>query len=276
MGNLVKKKLKRKSKSNWSLAKIGAIVWRLKATIVIALILIAAYFFFSQGSLFIEKNALLSMSFSAGNPFNIISYMLTHMSIWHLMVNVISLVLFATIVELALSSKDVVGIFLFSASLTVVFFSFFNPGVALIGASAGVWGIMAASFVLNAKRAVAALAIVVVLFLFLFPAATIIVEQYEGMMLQKNTELETALATAVETGNTGRAAVIAVKKTEAETELKKFVESKQLAAEARIDPFLHSYAAIFGIAYLFIFRRKETKECVRKQRLFSIFHKTKS
>jgi len=273
---LVKKKLKRKSKSDGSLAKIGAIVWRLKATIAIALILIFAYFFFSQGSLFIEKNALLSMSFSAGNSFNIISYMLAHMSIWHLIVNVVSLVLFATIVELALSSKDVAGIFLFSAILTVVFFSFFNPGIALIGASAGVWGIMAASFVLNAKRAIAALAIIVALFLFLFPAAAIAIQQYEVIMVQKNTELGTALATAIETGDYETAAVIAVEKTETETELKEFSESKKLAAETSIDPFLHSYAAIFGIIYLLIFRRNETKECVRKQRLVSIFHKTKA
>lgn len=273
---MVKKKLKRKSKNNRSLAKIGAVVWKLKATIVVALILIAAYFFFSQGSLFIEKNALLSMAFSAGNPFNIISYMLAHMSIWHLMVNVVSLVLFATIIELALSSKDVVGIFLFSAIFTIVFFSFFNPGIVLIGASAGVWGIMAASFVLNAKRAVAALAIIIALFLFLFPAAVIIVQQYEAVMVQKNTELGTALETAIETGNIEKAEAIKVKKIEAETELKEFSESKQLAAETIIDPFLHSYAAIFGIAYLFLFKRKETKECVRKQRLFSIFHKTKN
>ncbi len=252
-----------------------AIIWRLKATIVIALILIAAYFFFSQGSLFIEKNALLSMSFSAGSPFNIISYMLAHMSIWHLIVNVVSLVLFATVIELALSSRDVAGIFLFSAIFTVAFFSFFNPGIALIGASAGVWGIMAASFILNAKRAVAALAIVVALFLFLFPAAAIVVEQYEGMMLQQSIELETALANAVETGDQERVAVITVEKIEAEAKLIEFDESKQLAAKTIIDPFLHTYAAIFGIAYLFLFRRKKTEKCIRKQRLFSIFHKTK-
>ena len=273
---MVKKELKRKSKSNGALTSVGAIIWRLKATIIIALVLIAAYFFFSQGNLFIETSTLLSRGFSVGNPFNIISYMLVHMSIWHLMVNVVSLVLFATIVELALSSRDVVGIFLFSAVLTVVFFSVFNPGIALIGASAGVWGIMASSFILNAKRAVAALAIVVALFLFLFPAAAIIVQEYETAMLQKNTELETALTTAVETGNTERAAVIAVEKSEAEAELKEFSQSKQLAAETIIDPFLHSYAAIFGIAYLFIFRRKETEKCVRKQKLFGFFHKTKN
>ncbi len=273
---MVKKELKRKPKSKGTLVSVGTIVWRLKATIVIALILIVAYFFFSQGNLFIEKGALLSMSFSAGNPFNIISYMLAHMSIWHLIVNVVSLVLFATIVELALSSKDVVGIFLFSAILTVLFFSVFNPGIVLIGASAGVWGIMAASFILNTKRTIAALAIIVALFLFLFPAAAIVVQQYETVIVQKNVELETALVTAVKTGNQERAASIAVEKSETEKELKEFGESKKLAAETIIDPFLHSYAAIFGIVYLFIFRRKETKECVRKQRLFSIFHKTKS
>jgi len=268
--------MKKKPGNRSVLSQVLAIIWRLKATIVIALILITAYFFFSQGSLFIEKNALLSMAFSVENPFNIISYMLAHMSVWHLMVNIVSLVLFATIVELALSSKDVVGIFLFSTILTVVFFSFFNPGIVLIGASAGVWGIMAASFVLNAKRAVAALAIIVALFLFLFPAAAIIVQQYETVIVQKNTELETALATAVKTGNMEKAEEIKVEKMVAEAELKEFSESKQLAAETIIDPFLHSYAAIFGIAYLFLFRRKKTKECIRKQRLFSIFHKTKN
>jgi len=275
MGNLVKKKLKdkRKMKSKGFLTRAGAIVWRLKATIAIALILVAAYFFFSQGNLFIEKNMLLSMSFSAGNTFNIISYMLAHMSIWHLMVNVVSLVLFASIVELALSSKDVVGIFLFSAILTVVFFSFFIPGIALIGASAGVWGIMASGFVLNVKKAVAALVIVVVLFLLLFPAAAFVVQQYENSMLQKNAELGTSLTKAVEAGDRELEIVIAAEKRVTETVLKEFGESKQLAAGANIDPFLHCYAAIFGIAYLLLFRRKETEKCVRKQRVFNGFQR---
>jgi len=257
------------------LASTCAIAWRIKATIAITLILFAAYFFFSQGNLFIEKNILLSMSFSAGTPFNIISYMLAHMSIWHLIVNVVSLVLFASIVELALSSKDVAGIFLFSAILTVAFFSFFNPGIALIGASAGVWGIMASGFVLNAKKAVAGLAIIITLFLFLFPVAEIVVQQQENSMVQNNAELETSLVEAIETGNKEREAIIAIEKKQVETELKEFGESKQLAAGAKIDPFLHSYAAIFGIFYLLLFRRKETEKCVRNQKLFRVFHRTK-
>ena len=274
MGNLVKKN--RKLKGNGILARTCAIAWRLKATIAITLILVAAYFFFSQGSLFIEKSMLLSMSFSAGNPFNLISYTLAHMSIWHLMVNVLSLVLFASIVELALSSKDVAGIFLFSAVFTVAFFSFFNPGIALIGASAGVWGIMASGFVLNAKKAVAALAIIVALFLFLFPAAAFVVQQYENAMVQKNAELGTSLAKAVEAGDRELETKIAAEKKEAEAELKGFGESRQLAAVTKIDPLLHSYAAIFGIVYLLLFRRKETEKCVRKQRLFRFFHRAKS
>jgi len=43
-------------------------------------------------------------------------------------------------------------------------------------------------------------------------------------------------------------------------------ESKEFASEADVDPFLHAYAAFFGIAFLLLFRRKKTLAYVKTHR----------
>ncbi len=240
---------------------------RFRATIALAVILVAAYFLLSQGNLFIEKGLLSQLSFSLAKPLNILSYMVTHLSLWHLAVNIVLLLFFAAIVEQALKWKHVLGIFLFSAIFTVLIFIFINPFAKLAGASAGVWGLMAAAFILDVKKAVLAIVAITVLLLLLFSGIGLVVSQREQSLMQRNVEIESALVQAVESGNVERANQLAAEKVVAQREMQNFVESSEEAAEANVDPFLHSYAGILGIVYLLLFRREETMNAVKKQKI---------
>jgi len=238
-----------------------------KATLLIAIALTMGYLWLSQGSLFVDKNTLVSLAFSLNQPLNIMSYMLTHMSLWHLAVNVFSLLLFASIVESNLGPGDVLGIFLFSGMTTVALFVLINPGTTLMGASAGVWGLMSSAFVLDARKAFASLGILLALFLLVFPATTVAIEAYREGLNQKNLEYGEQLREAVSSGKEKAIAEASEKKKVVEKEVREFSESKQFASEAEVDPFLHTYAGIMGLAFLAIFRRKRTIEAMKKQKI---------
>lgn len=249
------------------LAKTVSVAKRFKATILLTAILVVSYLVLSQGNLFIERELLLALSFSLGRPLNMLSYMVSHMSLWHLAVNVVSLLLFAAIVEVSLSSRDVFGIFLFSGALTVAIFSLLNPGAELIGASAGVSAIMTSAFVLNVRKAIVYLVIVLVLFLLAFPGINFVVQWQEDVLAQENQELASQLGKAVETGNQEAVVRITNQKRTVEREISSFEESKELASSVEVDPFLHSYAAALGAVYLLLFRKGKTIALVKKQKL---------
>jgi len=253
-----KKKIEDKKNPKSNLSKIFALIMRFRATVAIALLLALGYFLLSQGSLFIPKELLVSLSFGGFKPLNLLSYMFAHMSIWHLALNLIMLLAFAGIVEEALSPKDVAGIFFFSGFLTVAAFSFFYPFVSLFGASGGVFGLMACAFVLKPKKALYALAWAMVLLLIAFPLLGLAVQMQEGAFAQANQAKESKLAAAIQSGNQQKIAIASIESEKAGQALAGFNESEDFASGAETSYFLHSFAAIFGIAYLLLFKRKET------------------
>jgi len=240
---------------------------RFRATFGLAALLVLAYFALSQGNLFIEKSLLEAFSFSALRPLNIVFYMFTHMSVWHLAVNVAALLFFAAIVETRLSWKDVFGTFFFSGVLTVLFFLALYPNVSLVGASAGVWGIMASAFVLDVRKALLGFGVIVVVVLIVFPLGEFAVLGRQAQLEGTISELEAVRRAAAESGNTEAAARAAGEKAAAQESAQKLLESKKFASEAVVDPFLHSYAAFFGILYLLVFRRAGMMKLIKEQKL---------
>ncbi|MFA4855530.1 MAG: rhomboid family intramembrane serine protease [archaeon] len=238
---------------------------RFKATLFLALLLLVSYFWLSQGSLFIGKQLLLQQSFSVFQPWNFFSYMLAHISVWHLAVNVLSLLVFGSIVETALSSRDVLGIFVFCGALTVAFFVLLNPFAALVGASAGSSGIMASALILNIRKSLVALAIVAVLFFAAFQASSFAVQSQEMELARESTELGVALDNAIRAGNAQKSGEIAVEKGNVDAEISEFAESKGLASLVPVDFLIHGYAAVLGAIYLFLFRAGKTRAAIKKQ-----------
>lgn len=240
---------------------------RFKATLFLAVLLLVSYFLLSQGGLFIGKRVLLGYSFSVLQPWNFFLYMLVHMSVWHLAVNVLSLLVFGAIVETGLSSRDVLGIFVFCGALTVGFFALLNPFVALIGASAGSSGLMASALVLNFKRSVLALAVVAVLFFAAFQASGFAVQGKEMELAGKSAELDVALDNAVKAGDEEKIGAVTIQKGMVDAEIGAFKESKEIASSVPVDFLIHGYAAVLGIAYLFLFRAGKIRAAIRKQNI---------
>lgn len=232
-------------------------VRRLRATVCLALLLIAAYFFLSNGTLFIERSRLLSLAFSLQQPWNAVFYMFAHLGLQHLAVNVLYVVFFAAIVELALTSIDVLLIFLFSGILTAIVFSALNPGNSLVGGSGAGAALLSSAFLLDLRKTSIALIAIVALFLFLPGAINFLQEQQEAAMAAKTTELQRTLQQAVQEGKSEEAAQIAAAKLVAEKELGEFKESKQLAFKTKTDLSVHAFAAAIGVCYVLLFRRKK-------------------
>ncbi len=242
-----------------------------KAAIALTGLLVFSYFAFSQGNLFLGKNMLLSLSFSFSRPLSLVLYMFAHISPWHLAANAVMLGFFAAIVEKSLSSRDVFGIFLLCGILTASLFSYFNPAVALVGASAGTVGLMAAAFVLDLKKTVAVLAFAAGLYLLLFSGISLAIEGKENSLASEAETLERDLNKAIESGDTEMVRIIVVKKDVVQRQIVTLEEGKETASGVDIDPFIHSYAGIFGIAYILLFRRKETLAAVKRQKESGFF-----
>ncbi len=237
--------------------RLSKALWRLKATACLTAALAAAYFLLSRGSLFIEKEALLSYSFSLSQPWNIFSYVFAHISVHHLAANLAQVVFFAAIVELALGAADVFLLFFFSAGLTALAFSMLNPGTGLVGASAGGAALLTSAFILDLRKTIAALAVIALLFFALPSTVAFLQELEETRLQQKVAQLEQGYEQAVQKGEEERAAGIAAEREQAEITLGQFMESKEFAIETETDSLLHVYAALFAVLYLLLFRRKK-------------------
>ena len=237
--------------------KIFSVLLRLRGTIALFALVVAGYLLISGGGLFIEKETIVSLSFSGSQPQNIISFMFAHAGPWHVALNALYILLFAAILELSLSAVDVLFIFLFSGILSAVVFSLVNPNIGLVGASGGAAGIMASAFVMERKKTIIGLAVVLVLLLVVPPLIGMAVQQKEREITLKNEQLTRQLQQAVKSGDEKAAVQIAAQKESSERELETFVQSRDFSLQIRTDPFIHAYAAFFGILYIFLFRRKK-------------------
>ncbi len=232
-------------------------LWMVKATVLLSVLLVGSYFLLSEGSMFISRERLLGLSFSFARPFNLVLYMFAHISTHHLAVNLAYIVLFALIVELALTATDVLLIFLLSGIGTAIVFSGLNPGINLVGASAGGAALIASSTLLNLKRAIIALIAIGLVFLVLPNAINFLQEQEEAGLNKRAVELQQSYDQAVQAGQTDKVGKIAAEKQLVETKMQQFRESKKSAIETKSDFLIHLYAAIFGALYILIFRRKK-------------------
>ncbi len=229
-----------------------------KGSILICLILAFSYFYLSGGSHYIPQESLAALSFSKYAPQNIVFHTLIHTGLYHLLANLATLFLFALVVELALGALDVFIIFLVSEVLAAILFVYLNPNVAMVGASAGISGLLGAAMTANLKRALAAVLIAAVLVQFvLSPFLTITLANYAVGTGEKAITLDREVKDAEASGDLEKAEE---KRTEFEGVVKEygdFESGRQFEVQTSTDAWVHGYGAIFGILYVFIFRREK-------------------
>ncbi len=244
------------------------LVKKYKATILLSVLLIGIYFILSAGEIYIPDAILSTFSFSLDQPLNIIFYNFIHTGLFHLLVNLISLIIFALIVESVLGSKDVLAIFFFASILSAITFAAINPSTSLIGSSAGISGLLGAGMILKTKRAFAA-AIVVSIFLGIIIAPTLhsFIDLYADELKKSKQDAQIDLNRAIDAGDIDK--IPDLNKTveqKANTE-KKFKKGRENELEIKTDPFIHGYAAGFGIIFIWLFRREKFRAGIKE------FHK---
>ncbi len=134
-----------------ALFKLGKFPW---GTTALTLGLLLAYFALSGDTPYIPSSLLYSLSSSLRNPLSLFSYLFVHVGIIHLVGNIIPFILFALVLESTVKSRHVVFVFLFTGALAGLAFALTNPFITLIGASAGISGLMAAAMVLRPKQSI--------------------------------------------------------------------------------------------------------------------------
>jgi membrane associated rhomboid family serine protease len=125
-----------------------------KITILLSLLTIAVYFLLSGGEPYIPVGKLSWLGFSVSNPIGAITYPFIHISIVHLLGNVLAFFLAGIIVENAIKGKDLLELYLLCGVLSAALYIFFFQNVVLIGASGAVAGIIFAGFLLDMKKMV--------------------------------------------------------------------------------------------------------------------------
>jgi membrane associated rhomboid family serine protease len=82
-------------------------------------------------------------AFALMQPWTVITYMFLHGDFMHILFNMLGLLFFGPRVEMRLGGKHFLGLYV-TSGLAGALLSFINPGTAIIGASAGVFGVFLA------------------------------------------------------------------------------------------------------------------------------------
>lgn len=234
---------------------------RVKGSLTLFALIAVFYLVFSKGSYFIEYWDLYGLGFSLSRPWSLFSYWFAHTGVFHLVINLCSLLFFALVVELALASVDVVLIFFSSAILSALVYGLFNPGVMLLGASAGIGGLISSALALRLKKSLYALvALFLVLEIVLLPLASSLVYGLEEKLEQETARLEIELDEAVSKGEDAKAGRISSELKEKKEKAEVIETGKKVEKETPVGVYVHSLGAFFGLLYLAVFRRKELRK----------------
>ncbi|MEM0475619.1 MAG: rhomboid family intramembrane serine protease [Candidatus Norongarragalinales archaeon] len=242
---------------------------------------LASYFAFSGGTPYLPT-AFLTEFALAGSPIGFFTHVFLHVGIQHLISNLLPLFAFALLLETTLAWSDVIAIFLASGVFGGILFSLLNPGAALVGASAGVSGLMASAAALKPKRALALLVIVPLAIAFLaIPLVELGERAFERGLFERKASLESEIPVLLAQNKTVEAA-------QANASLQAVVAQAQQTVEGRLreeatqtDFTVHVFGAFVGVAFLWFFRRRKLSCGVREyaelgEALFSFFRAFKT
>jgi len=241
--------------------RIFAFFFKTKATLLVFFLLIAVFFFLSS-NFFIPSETLNQASFSLARPLNVFTYELIHIGPYHLASNVLTLLAFGIALELALSSLDVFIIFFASAVISGLFFIFSNPGSSVVGASGGILALITAAFFSSPKKFFMAVFAAIVFALMIFFVLNSALFSTQQNFEVKTQEIKQGIRQAASEGNFEKQKQLEQELEATVVQQASFEQSTVVEKNAVSDYASHVFAALFGIGYVFFFRRKKFIESI--------------
>lgn len=225
-------------------------------SLFLALLAVFLYVFLSKGTFYIPDLELGGLAFHLGNPFALVSHLFVHVGVLHLVGNLVPLLAFALLLERTISSFDAVGVFLFSGTLSAIVFALLNPGTALVGASAAIAGLMGALTVLKPQQSLfLLLALPLVVTYLALPGALLLQQKEEVNLVAAAQTLQQNVTTLVVQNRTEEARQVNQTLQTVQQQVQITQKGRERERVTPTDIFVHAYGALFGIAYLYLFRR---------------------
>ncbi len=228
------------------------------ATLVLAAAILVPYFLQSQGTLYLPNEVISENAFSFNQAGALLSHMFYHVGAYHLLGNLLPLLLFIFLLEQSLSWLDTISLFLFSGFFASAMFSLTNPSSFLVGASAGLSGVMAAVTMLNPSRAIPLLiAAPLITYAAVFPFVTALNQQQAESLASETGALEEQITAFEDAGLTQEAEAARQDLAATEEKVRVVAEGQEREHATHTDLFVHAYGALFAAAYLLAFKKDE-------------------
>jgi membrane associated rhomboid family serine protease len=241
--------------------KLPGFLFRAKATLAIFLLAIGVFFLLSS-NFYLPQSTIQNSSFSFSQPWNIIIYEFIHIGPNHLLSNALTLLAFGIAFELALSSLDMLIVFFASGILTAIFFVFTNPSSSVVGASAGILSLITGAFFASPKKFVIAFGFSIVFALIVFAMLNSALFSTQQNFEAKQQELQVGIQQAIFEKNPEKQKQLEQNLEETVVQKQSFEQNKSVEKNAISDYGSHVFAALFGIGYVFFFRRKKFFESI--------------
>lgn len=227
------------------------------ATVVLAVFVVSVYFWSSEGSLYPSSNPVNAFAFGLPNLGGVLFHLFFHVGLLHLLGNIVPLLLFAFLLEQVLFREDVFLVFLSSGLLAGFIFSLLNPSILLVGASAGVSGLMAAAAVSSPKKGILLLlATPLVVSLLVLPAATAFSQNTVTVLVNQTQALNERAQVLDSQNKTVEAEEVKTQASELQQKTALIEEGQTRERETPTDFFVHAIGAIVGFCFVAVFRRK--------------------
>jgi membrane associated rhomboid family serine protease len=183
-----------------------------------------------------------------------------HVGVQHLVGNLLPLIAFSLLLENALVWADVLAVFAASGVLGGALFSLLNPGAELVGASAGISGLMAAAAALKPKRALVLLVCVPLFVAFAaVPLVSFSENAFERGLFERQAALETQVRALLAQNKFAEAAAANATLQSVAARAEQTIEGREREASTPTDFAVHVFGALAGVAFLWFFRRRELR-----------------
>ncbi len=236
------------------------------ATIILSAALLTAYFFLAGTALYIPGPTMASLAFQLNNsPLSAVTHLFIHVGLQHLFGNLVPLIAFGIVLELALSGLELITLFFFAGVLSSALFALITPGAGLLGASAAISGMMGAAMLLKPKQTILLLLVTPLLIYYVvYPATAAVYSVRLEQVSVEEKQLETKVTQLIRENKTVEAKQANATLVQAQATKTQIVEGRKTEEKTPSTIIVHLIGAALGIAFIFGFKRKKIREGMKE------------